>query len=517
MRWSRIHSTALLCILPLSCLSESSLEVQMPAMTALRATDARGEAAVLDALPRRPRLLLRTAASMSTEPEEAPWLFEGPYDEHLRGDLQRLPLTAASEQRLIPTHKWLLAGALAIEPLTTLRRGAVYTLAMPGPEGTGFGVELRIEDSDSAGAALYSSLPANEAHDVPAALKRIFLAYDGHVQGFEAGVWVENMEGLAVAGHVESVSCDDVETAAVSCITWVPELPLTSGQRYLVRSGRALQDAHGAELPELRNAFTTIAQSTDSRAAPSFVSEPCALDELSVPGGCALVYDDQIQLHVVPNAYTRVLTSIADQTRAQLPASPAQLVFSGLTPDTRYVLSLQAMDAAERAAAFEQALQTAPTLATLSITEVYADPNGREPDQEFVELLNYGPTPVALDGIALADAPSEVGTRITTDAVLPPGARAVLVGSAFDPKSARDPAPAPGALIVRVPKTLTRAGLSNAGEDLYLRDAQDRRLSGAPRSPEPEAGRCLVRISADPRARDPGSFDYAPSLCTPGY
>jgi hypothetical protein len=81
-----------------------------------------------------------------------------------------------------------------------------------------------------------------------------------------------------------------------------------------------------------------------------------------------------------------------------------------------------------------------------------------------------------------------------------------------------DRAPPAATLLVPVGTSLTRSGLANAGEPLYLRDPHDRRISAAPRSVAAgqvaRAGRCLQRVSADPRTADPAAFIVAP--CSPG-
>jgi hypothetical protein len=193
------------------------------------------------------------------------------------------------------------------------------------------------------------------------------------------------------------------------------------------------------------------------------------------------------------------------------------LRWDDLRPDHDYVLRLERIDAIGGSDAHTHMLHTQPALATLSISEVRADPEGREPDQEYVELLNYGARPQSLRGIALADAPDDAGMTLAQDALLAPGARALLVADTFTTDSALDVPPAVGTQLLRLGKTLTRGGLSNAGEALYLRDADGHRLSASPASPLPRPGLCTVRSSDDPRTGAEGSFVYDPNGgCTPG-
>jgi hypothetical protein len=72
---------------------------------------------------------------------------------------------------------------------------------------------------------------------------------------------------------------------------------------------------------------------------------------------------------------------------------------------------------------------------------------------------------------------------------------------------------APGTRLVRVGASLTKAGLANAGEPLFLRDADQHRLSAAP-ARAAASGRCLQRRGSDPRSGRVEDFVEAP--CTPG-
>jgi hypothetical protein len=157
------------------------------------------------------------------------------------------------------------------------------------------------------------------------------------------------------------------------------------------------------------------------------------------------------------------------------------------------------------------ALRTTEPLATLTITEVSADPRGPEPRQEWVELLNFGPVDTSLEGIALSDRADRVGDVVSAPLVLPAGARALLVADGFDPRHADDPRVPDGVMLVRIGTSLASGGLSNSGEPLFLRDGIGRRLATVPAIPSDGPGRCVRREGA-PRART--HFSFGP--CTPG-
>ncbi|MBW2464185.1 MAG: hypothetical protein JRH11_21230, partial [Deltaproteobacteria bacterium] len=77
------------------------------------------------------------------------------------------------------------------------------------------------------------------------------------------------------------------------------------------------------------------------------------------------------------------------------------------------------------------------------------------------------------------------------------------------------PVPA-GVPLARLGTSLASGGLSNAGEPLFLRDAEGHRVSAAPKTTT-GAGQCLVRrsgASRDGRRGDVDAFVVGP--CTPG-
>ena len=123
---------------------------------------------------------------------------------------------------------------------------------------------------------------------------------------------------------------------------------------------------------------------------------------------------------------------------------------------------------------------------------------------------------IDLDGFALADQSTRVGDVVMGHVMLPARGHALFVSDSFDAaKSAggRDAAIPAGVPLVRLGTSLGSGGLSNAGEELFLRDALGRRLSAAP-AIATGAGRCLLRVSENPRE---GSVDaFAVGACTPG-
>lgn len=492
-----------------------------PGEPEVQAFDARGEPSPLDRLPRRPRLSIALAAAPSAAmPSSAanngPWLLTGAADDALLDDLEKLPLTVAHQARSIALQQRWDGQRLQLEPLNTLDPGAMFTLALPRKAATSlpraFTAELRVDDSAQAGATIRSTFPAAETAGVPSDLALALVGFDGEVQGFEAGIWLENSEGLALPAEIEAIACDSFDSAAASCVRLELQEPLQLGSRYQLRSGRALQDAHGAAVEELRVAFSTQTDVADTSAP--WQRSPCDVDQQELPIGCLSVSDSSVELSLFQNPAQRVVAHLAgDQLAALANAGAVPLRFAGLLADTLYMLDVDIIDARMHSEAISWELRTAPVLPLLVITEVNADPNGAEPDQEYVELWNFGETTATLAGLCLSDSPRDLGMALPEPVSLAPSARALLVSDAYDPADTLDQTPAPGSLIVRVGKSVTRGGLANSGERLFLRTCDGVRLSSAPAQPAPREGKCLVR---QPSAAEAVGSDWALSDCTPG-
>src|SRR5690606_21080880 len=158
-----------------------------------------------------------------------------------------------------------------------------------------------------------------------------------------------------------------------------------------------------------------------------------------------------------------------------------------------------------------------PGLPALAIAEVLANPAGKEPQQEFVELVDLreegGPRPAV--GLRIVDRPwdeiaAALGEGQAIGAVIPdfataPGQRVVIVGASYDLAAIDDPRPPPGALVVRLGGALGSGGLGNAGEPVTLFVAAPPALIAEYGAPLPthrgeDQGRSVVLV-------DPGGCD----------
>jgi hypothetical protein len=163
------------------------------------------------------------------------------------------------------------------------------------------------------------------------------------------------------------------------------------------------------------------------------------------------------------------------------------------------------------------ALEVAPLrgLSALAIVEVRADPLGPEPSQEYVELLNFGDTPLSIEGFTLSTDMFATGQRIVGAAVLAPGERLLVVAPDFDSAEASDgPLPA-GVRLARLDRALA---LRNEGAALVLRDAKGQRLSASPALAGARAGQCIERVGSSFRSGALSAFRATlGGGCTPGF
>ncbi|WAS97609.1 hypothetical protein [Nannocystis punicea] len=252
------------------------------------------------------------------------------------------------------------------------------------------------------------------------------------------------------------------------CLSWRPSEPLAPGVVYELGGG-SLRDRAGrpAVAPREFAAFRT--GPGPDRAPPDLTGLSFAL-----VGRC---------LHARLHAREPLRLRLAVGPRAREVVAPAGPVDLGLRldapPGARVTAMLQAWDLAGRAAEIseEHVLgdsfdRAAPPLA---LAEVLANPRGREPVQEFVELadLRAAGEPLLVTGLRLVDGPAGALDPGGGDPLPPftsaPGQRHLVVPAAYDPAQGDDPGPPPGASLLRVDASLGSGGLKNSpGEALAL-------------------------------------------------
>jgi len=485
----------------------------------LEVADYDGERADPLRAPRLPRLRATFGEPLTAEGEIA-WLFRGPADPELLGDLERAPLLEAHRQRAVPCALSFTEDGLELLPAAALTPGeyvfAIAAWALDGEEPRV--LDIAVSGGPESGASMTAAWPADGSISVGTDLPSAWIAFDGVVQHAERGVWLEGPDGLAIDAETHAGPCAELAIGARygTCVALTPRAWLAPLATHRIVVGSETHDAHGAPIGPLAVSFRT--GSGPDSLPPSPAPRACALDEAPFALGCALIGDRSIALRIAASEPFAMTAEAADEHWSALaPSAETALAIDGLEPGAPLELSFELKDSTGNALHHTERFETHADLATLSIAEVLANPLGPEPQQERVELWNFGDLPIALDGMQLSDQTAEPGAALATSVVLDPGARVLLVADGFDTSDGSDVPIPPGTPLIRVGKALGSAGLANRGEPLFLRDRSGRRLSAAPGTPAPSAGTCIARISEDPRDGSASAFAADEiARCTPG-
>ncbi|MEO0324508.1 MAG: hypothetical protein AAF447_16215 [Myxococcota bacterium] len=474
----------------------------------VRVEDPSGNAWTLEAAPRRPTLVLE--ASRSWSPEAPAWLLGDDLDEAtLTEDLARAPARVATLATELPTQRELRGTQLRLTPSAPLPLGAAFRWAVPAWAEAEDGSRLGVPEVGSgrvaregAGATLLATWPPEGAAGVPPGLTGAAFAFDDALEGF-AGLGLRGPDG-PLATEATPAPCAGLGWPEGTCVTLRWEGALAPGPHALTLSGTQRDWTGGALGP--REARFAV---SEGGAALALLPLTCTPGERPEAGTCVRADDASVVFRFTASGPVRaaLVTERGTLSRAA-PRGEATLEVSELPPATSLTgtLTLTGLDGSRLVRTL--ALATTPPLSTLALTEVCSDPLGREPRQEWVEVLNYGDVPVALEALTLADAPSAPGD-VLPPLTLPAGGRALLVADAFVPEESPEAIPA-GVPLVRLGTSLASGGLTNAGEPVLLRDAEGRRLAAAP-ARATGAGLCLRNEEPERRA---GSWSVG--ACTPG-
>lgn len=503
-RWSRAGARRLLPLFPLSLLA------CQPDLGPLSEVDAPPESpppppalslrvdppAPLGAAP--PVLRLRLPANGQAVDPTRLALAQGAAGPAQLRQVQRGEISKALAERLIPVQRWwedaegrwLAApeegAALVVAPERALSPGERYALILGDP-ATIFDLQVAADD--------------------PAPLLPRVWPPPGASASDRFGVWCGDGDLPPIAGEMRlspggmpgrvQRGLPGSATLGRRCLCF--EAPLGPGE-----------DAARLPLPLLSSKEGPIRLDprpfvADADARP-LAPVACSADEQPFGPGCARVSDDRLE---VRSPEAPALWAIGGQGLDRVLSTSAgePFVLAGLPPASPITLQITTLDNAGAATRLLFATSTLPPSPHLIVNEVLANPLGPEPQQEWVELYNDGSLPVDLAGYLLADVGGETSLP---EATLAPGAFALIVNEGFVEDDGQDPRPAPGALILHVPK-LGHAGLSNAGEPLSLRDAGGAVVSRSPAGPKTKPGMSLSR-------RAPTTPDLAPAgfaLATP--
>lgn len=303
--------------------------------------------------------------------------------------------------------------------------------------------------------------PAAGSSDVPPNLAAVVVRFAAPVAMAPGSVALCRTAG---GGDLPSSSAEAVPCPGPG---WCYRLPiegaLPSGATCVVavRPGLMQEDGAGVPAGVVGQFDTAVTQD----------GEPPRISALTVqPGGACL------SVHFVTDEITSaavVLAAAGQETVISAGAGTMTFELSinlrPLPPDSDATLVVRVVDRAGNPAQTSSVpIRTPPVLPPLVITEILANPAGKEPDQEYVELRNTGTEPIDLGGLRLEDSR---GGDVLPQAILAPGAYALVVAAPWDPSGAQDTPPRPSTTVVRVDARLGSDGLSNAGEAVRLRAA----------------------------------------------
>lgn len=283
--------------------------------------------------------------------------------------------------------------------------------------------------------------------------------------------------------------------AALGCLRFDPEAAMMSGTWFAppVVAGHPI--APGP---------VTIGEMSAVRALS------CEAHEVAFGPGCAAVEDDRLTLRA-PEAPMLWVISGGGLDLAFATEPGASRVVKGLPPSSAVSLTVEVLHASGVWSSVDVVLSTDAPRPHFVINEVYANPIGPEPAQEWVEIVNDGSVGGDLEGFVVEDIG---GPTVLPAALVGPGAMAVIVNDDFSADGEYDTAPSASAVIVRVEK-LGKNGLSNSGEPLKLMSPDGTVISRFPPVPKPKAGASVARVA--PEAPDGVESSFVLSTApTPG-
>jgi hypothetical protein len=249
---------------------------------------------------------------------------------------------------------------------------------------------------------------------------------------------------------------------SATCYTLIPSAPLSPTTAYTVKvPAGGLQFLDGKPVPAGdAGVFTT------APAADTFAPRIEAFT-MQIAAGCATVHvaaDEQVRAQIVLSSGSGDSTLSSPGVGLAVDFSQRLPAILGADPHASAIARVSDRSGNQGTSAPLSFEWPAPVPA-LVITEVLANPAGSETTQEFVELFNAGEVAVELAGWTIED---KTGKDVLPEAILMPGAFAVVVAESYDPADGKDPAPAQGTLLVRVSGRIGSDGLSNSGEPVHL-------------------------------------------------
>lgn len=551
----RVSTTTLLvALLTASACFREVGRPDAPAVSApgpLLVRDREGVSYAASEAPRDPWLVLSGASSAQLPPhvggattlDAAVLLLRGQLDATLSARLASARKSVAVARHTAAIEVARVGDELRIAPREALTPGADYTLFWLGPEASA-AYGFRVSEAPALGARLADTWP-RELAIAPPNLQRALLRFDGDLaETLAAHVALsvrDPAHGVALAAgaplptRVEPVRCAQLGMPEGDCAWLVPLAPLEPGGAYTLTLDGTLRTLTGAQLPARTTAFTVATE--PDLDAPSFVLRACASDERPSANVCTRVDGERLVVRgAVDESALLTLSGVAsDGVRVASVLSYANAFELALdlapahgAPGTHDRAShadsvaldaptvsavLRARDLAGNERELPLWFDPEPPRPAVVIDEVLADPRGKEPAQEWVELLNSALTPSSLMGFTLSTDPGERGRVLTGAVVLEPHERALVVAPTFDPHELADGELPAGLRLITLDGPLS---LSNGATTLYLRDGEGRRISTGKVLPPLFEGQCSARTPPSARAHEASLALDPTGGCTPG-
>jgi hypothetical protein len=244
--------------------------------------------------------------------------------------------------------------------------------------------------------------------------------------------------------------------------------------------------------------------------APVVSALECTSSEIPFGLGCARIEDDRA---IVRAPSEPLLWSVAGDWGLDVVVVAANaLVITPLVPESTRSVFVTTIDGRGSVLESSVTLSTTPPTAHFVLSEIYPNPVGPEPEQEWIEICNDGLIPGSLAGLVLVDPGGETELPF---AEVGPGSCVLVANETLDTSPDFDVAIPNEAMVVRVPK-LGHAGLSNAGEPMLLKSANREVISAFSPGLRPKAGLSVQRVMLRAPDGDPNSFVVnAPTPGTP--
>jgi len=442
------------------------------------------------------------------------------------GDARR---TEALTQRTVALRLERHDDVLRVVPAQALEPDTPYTLLWLRDE-TGQAFTFDVSGDPALGARWVESWPSAQARVAPNLL-RAWVRCDGYVANdLSKHLTLLDQAGNVLASAVERVACRDLGLPPGDCAWLRPATPMAPQSSYTLALDDSALTLTGAPIPAQRATFRV--ETEPDHTPPQLQPTPCATGEQPVEQLCVRV--ERERLVVRGSLDESALVTLTGESHGELLRTAAfsyanSFELALLSPATASLVRVQ--DLAGNVRDQTLVLPASEPLPALRIDEVLADPLGKEPAQEWVELLNSGPTPVSLMGFTLTTrtkSESPRGRAIAQPVVLAPHERALLVGPEFDPRDVHD-----GVLpaSVRLVRLVSALSIANTGDLLVLRDPGGRQVDSARLPAALFEGQCTARRArfslqgadsegaAAQRAAlaDSGEFALDPrGACTPG-